>query len=193
MTQETGAPTDLTGGTPATDGTRVGSTLTDDERATFAAIADHLIPAAHGMPSAADVVSNERLQFVLRARPDLGEPLKAALRPALGLDAATRLASLVDEPTNLAALQLAIVGGYYTDKGVRERIEYPGQMALELRSWEYPAYLEEGLIDAVIARGSLWRDPATGKRAVDTSVPRTYAERFSADTPEGGTDGHDRP
>ena len=60
-------------------------------------------------------------------------------------------------------------------------------MAIELRSWEYPAYLEEGLIDAVLARGSVWRDPATGKRAVDTSAPRTYAERYSADArPEGG-------
>ena len=39
-------------------------------------------------------------------------------------------------------------------------------MAIELRSWEYPAYLEEGLIDAVLARGPVWRDPATGQRAV---------------------------
>ena len=195
MTQETGAPTDLTGGMPATDGTGLDhwTSLSDGERATFAAIADHLIPAAHGMPSAADVVNDDRLRFVLRARPDLGEPLKAALRPELGSDAAARLARLADEPTNLSALQLAIVGGYYTDKAVRERIGYPGQMAIELRSWEYPAYLEEGLIDAVLARGSVWRDPATGKRAVDSSVPRTYAERFSADGPEGGTDGHDRP
>ena len=30
----------------------------------------------------------------------------------------------------------------------------------------YPAYLEEGLIDAVLARGPVWRDPATGQRAV---------------------------
>ncbi len=195
MTQETGAPTDLTGGMPATAerGADHGTSLSDDERATFAAIADHLIPAAHGMPSAAEIVTEDRLQFVLRSRPDLGEPLKAALRSELGKDVATRLASLADEPTNLAALQLAIVGGYYTDARVRELIEYPGQMAIELRSWEYPTYLEEGLIDAVLARGSVWRDPATGKRAVDTSAPRTYAERYSADTPEGGHDGHDRP
>ena len=193
MTQETGTPTDLTGGMPATAGSDETTTLTNDERATFAAIADHLIPSAHGMPSAAEVVTDDRLRFVLRSRPDLGDPLKAALRSDLGADVADRLARLADEPTNLAALQLTIVAGYYTERRVRELIEYPGQMALELRSWEYPAYLEEGLIDAVLARGSVWRDPATGKRAVDTSVPRTYAERFSADTPEGGTDGHHRP
>jgi hypothetical protein len=213
MTQETGAPTDLTGGMPATTGAAgeagdagpTGDTgrtepsgedttaLSPDERATLTAIADHLIPAAHDMPSAAEVVTDDRLRFVLRARPDLADPLKAALRQDLGNDVADRLARLAQEPTNLSALQLTIVGGYYTDKGVRELIGYPGQMAIELRSWELPSYLEEGLIDAVLARGSVWRDPATGKRAVDASVPRTYAERFSADAPEGGTDGHDRP
>ena len=191
--EQTGAPTDLTGGMPATTGADERTTLSDEERATFIAMADHLIPAANGMPSAAEIVTDDRLRFVLRSRPDLGEPLKAALRPELGSNAADRLAKLADEPTNLSAAQLVIVAGYYTDKRVRELIGYPGQMALEVRSWEYPVYLEEGLIDAVLARGSVWRDPATGKRAVDASVPRTYAERFSADAPEGGTDGHDRP
>ncbi len=69
-------------------------------------------------------------------------------------------------------------------------------MALTLRSWEYPAYLEEGHIDAVLARGPVWRDPATGQRAVATGdEPQTYAERWSATSgsPEGGPDGHDGP
>lgn len=169
-------------------------TLSDDERAMFTAIADHLIPAAHGMPSAAQIVTDDRLQFVLRSRPDLSEPLKAALRSGLGADLADRLARLADEPTNLSALQLTIVAGYYTEKRVRELIGYPGQMALELRSWEYPAYLEEGLIDAVLARGPVWRDPGTGQRAVAARVPRTYAERWSIDAglPEGGHDDRHR-
>ncbi len=99
-----------------------------------------------------------------------------------------------DDPSSLGALQLVIVAGYYTDRRVRELIEYPGQMALELRSWEYPAYLEEGLIDAVLARGPSWRDPSTGQRAVATDAPRTYAERWSTGdgSPEGGHDGRDR-
>ena len=87
-----------------------------------------------------------------------------------------------------------IVAGYYTDRGVRELLEYPGQVALELRSWEYPVYLEEGLIDAVLARGPVWRDPGTGQRAVVEGAPRTYAERWSMDavSSEGGQDGRDR-
>ena len=187
MTQDidtsTGAPTDVEGGMPATAdpaGVGVVPALDDRERAVFAAIADHLIPAAGDMPSAADVVDDDRLAFVLRARPDLADPLRAALRPELAEDVTARLARLADEPTNLSALQLAIVGGYYTDKRVRDLIGYPGQMALELRSWEYPAYLEEGLIDAVLARGPVWRDPSTGRRAVVTDAPRTYAERYAA-------------
>lgn len=166
--------------------------LDGEARQIFGAIADRLIPAAHGMPSAADVVNDDRLRFVLRARPDLLEPLVAALRPELGDDPAERLAALErDEPTHLVALQLVIVGGYYTDRKVRELIGYPGQQAIEVRSWEYPPYLEEGLIDAVVARGPVWRDPATGGRAAGESAPRTYAERFrpADDGPEGGQDG----
>jgi hypothetical protein len=157
------------------------------EGATLAAIADHLIPAAGDMPSAADVVTDERLRFVLNARPDLGEPLRAALAAHLGDDTQIRLDRLArDDPAALGALQLAIVGGYYTDRRVRDLIAYPGQMAIELRSWEYPVYLEEGLIDAVLARGPVWRDPRTGQRAVVEGAPQSYAERFAEVAPEGG-------
>lgn len=158
------------------------------ERATFAAVADRLIPAAHGMPSAAEVVGDDRLRFVLTARPDLVDPLRTALRPDLGDDVGARLDALgANEAATLYALQLVIVAAYYTDRVVRERIGYPGQEALELRSWELPTYVEEGLIDAVLARGATWRDPTTGQRAVVEGAPRTYAERFSDATPsEGG-------
>ena len=164
--------------------------LSTVERATLAAIADRLIPAAGDMPSAGDIVGDERLRFVLNARPDLLEPLRSALRPELGEDAAARLDGLGrDEPATLYALQLVIVSAYYTDGRVRELIGYPGQVALTLRSWEVPAYVDEGLVDAVLARGPVWRDPATGVRAQATDAPRTYAERFAP--PDGDSDGHD--
>ena len=138
----------------------------DARRATFAALAEHLIPAAHGMPSAGAVVGDARLRFVLVARPDLAGPLHAALRAELGDDPAARLAVLErEEPDRHGALLLVVVGGYYTDRDVRQRLGYPGQMAKELQSWKYPGYLEEGLIDEVLARGPIWRDPATGRRA----------------------------
>lgn len=163
--------------------------LDADARTTLRAVADTLIPAAHGMPSAADVLTDDRIRFVLTSRPDLVEPLRAALRPDLG-EVQDRLATLgANEAPSLAALQLVIVGGYYTDKGVRELIGYPGQLAIEVQSWLYPAYLEDGLIDAVLARGPVWRDPATGIRARVEGMPRTYAERFAA--AKGDDDGRD--
>ncbi len=199
--RDTGAPTDLEGGMPVTDAAAP-DVASDDPlalvdagaRARFAAIADRLIPAAHGMPSAAEIVDDDRLRFVLRARPDLAEPFAAALRAELGDDSGARLAALeANEPANLAALQLVLVGGYYTDKRVREGIGYPGQLAIEVRSWEIPPYLEEGLIDAVLARGQVWRDPATGQRAVVEGSLQTYAERYwpTERRPEGGPDGGD--
>jgi hypothetical protein len=141
------------------------ATLDPDARAAFTAVADHLIPAAHGMPSAADVVGDTRLRFVLTTRRDLLEPLRAALRPGLGEDATTRLAALEQEPDHLAALLQTVVFGYYTDRDVRERLHYPGQEARQLYSWKVPDFIEEGLTDHVLARGPIWRDPATGRRA----------------------------
>lgn len=165
-----------------------------DASRAFAAIADRLIPAAHDMPSAAEVVNQERLRFVLRSRPDLTDPFLAALRGELGDDAAARLDHLErDEPASLAALQLVLVGGYYTDKRVRQLIGYPGQLAIELPAGEVPPYLEEGLIDAVLRRGQVWRDPTTGERAVVEGSPQTYAERYwsTERRSEGEHDGHD--
>lgn len=171
------------------------SVLTDAERALLARVADHLIPAAHGMPSAAEVLTDDRLRFVFTARPDLVEPVRRALRAGPVDDPAAHVTALAtDDPGALGALQLTIVAGYYTDKDVRERIGYPGQIALSIRSWEVPPYVEDGLIDRLLARGPVWRDPATGKRAVVPDAPRTYAERFAAAAarpPEGVTDGHD--
>lgn len=164
-TEETGAPTDLVGGMPATAGIGEASRLDDEERRTFAAIAEYLIPAAHGMPSAGEVVNDDRLAFVLGARPDLLEPLRAALGRELGSDIAARLAALGDQPTNLSALQLVIVEGYYTDDRVRELIGYPGQLAIDFDPWQTPPYVVEGLIARMQARGPVWRDPATGRRA----------------------------
>ncbi len=63
------------------------------------------------------------------------------------------------------SLVSVVVFGYYTDGDVRERLGYPGQEAKQLYSWKVPNFIEEGLTDTVIARGPVWRDPATGLRA----------------------------
>jgi hypothetical protein len=146
-------------------------------RAVFTAVAARLIPEAHGMPSAGAVVDDTRLRFVLTARPDLAEPLAAALRPDLGDDPDARLAALQrDEPDHHGALVSTVVFGYYTDGDVRDRLGYPGQEAKTLYSWQLPEYIEEGLIDQVLARGAVWRDPETGVRATATYPPLAWTE-----------------
>lgn len=151
--------------------------LDDARRAVFAEIADRLIPEAHGMPSAAAVVGDARLRFVLNARPDLAQPLAAALRPDLGADPEKRLAVLEqDEPDHHAALVSTVVFAYYTDADVRDRLGYPGQEAKTLYSWKLPEYIEEGLIDQVLARGAVWRDPETGVRATAGYPPLAWTE-----------------
>ena len=172
--------------------------LDQPARVRLAAIAELLIPAAHAMPSAAEILTDDRLRFVLAARPDLAAPLAASLRAELGEDTTARLERLGrEEPAELGALQLVIVAAYYTDPGVRELIGYPGQLAIEVKAWQYPPYLEEGLIKAVLARGPVWRDPATSRRAVAAAAPRVYDERAwaataaSAGSAEGGHDGDD--
>ncbi len=201
MTSETGAPTDLTGGMPATPPATQApaadslASLEAAARATLAAVADHLIPAAHGMPSAAEVVTDERLRFVLDARPDLVEPLHHPLRPELGSDPAARLEALgVNDATSLASLQLTIVAAYYSDARVRELIGYPGQLAVPVDGEEPLLHVEPELIENLRARGPVWRDPRTGVRATpesDAEITTAY-DPATHGGPEGGTDGRDR-
>lgn len=122
-------------------------------------VADALIPAAHGMPSAASVVDERRVAFVLDARPDLEDPLRRALRPELGSAIDARLRALETDSEALGALQLVIVAAYYTDVDVRRRIGYPGQVARPVDPLAFPEYVAEGLIDGVVERGPIWRDP----------------------------------
>lgn len=151
--------------------------IDDAQRAVLAAVADRLIPEAHGMPSAGAVVGDARLRFVLEARPDLAEPLREALRPGLPDDPDARLAALErDEPDRHAALVSTVVFGYYTDRDVRDRLGYPGQVAKTLYSWKLPDYIEDGLTDQVRARGAVWRDPATGLRATTLYPPLARTE-----------------
>ena len=63
------------------------------------------------MPSAAEVVGADRARFVLNARPDLIEPLAPRSGPSWATTRRRALDTLGrDEPANLGALQLVIVG-----------------------------------------------------------------------------------
>jgi hypothetical protein len=135
------------------------------------AFADVLIPEAHGMPSASAVgVADGQLDRVLRARPDLADPLARALEIADHADHEGSLARLVaEDPTAHEALLLTIVGGYYIDADVRRRLGYDGQEPVEVRPEIIPNYVEEGLIDPLLARGPIYRDVPDGSRLTSGS------------------------
>ncbi len=139
-----------------------GAPIDDALRSRLRAFADVLIPAAHEMPSASEVgVADRQLDVVLGARPDLAEPLARALQLVDPADHEGSLARLHEE--DLAAheaLLLTVVGGYYIDRDVRRRLGYTGQVPVEVRPEIIPNYVEEGLVEPLLARGPIYRPVA---------------------------------
>ena len=55
------------------------------------------------------------------------------------------------------ALRTAAYGAYYTSGRVQAAIGYTGQLASPFDPDEKPEYMSNGMIDAVLARGPIWR------------------------------------
>jgi hypothetical protein len=127
------------------------------DRETLAALADVLIPAADGMPSASEAgATGSLLDEVLRVRGDLEEPLAILTAAAAHKDPRAEVDRLkADEPELFEALTTAIAGGYFMSDEVRERLGYPGQEALQLEDDHDPA-----LLQPVIDRGPIFRPTA---------------------------------
>lgn len=136
------------------------------------AFADVLIPAAHGMPAASEVgVADRQLDVVLAARSDLAEPLARALVVADPHDHEGTLARLAESDGEAHdALLLVVVGGYYIDADVRERLGYTGQQPVEVRPEIIPDYVEQGLIEPLLARGPIYRPPPGFSLTMESSI-----------------------
>lgn len=132
--------------------------LTQDERNDLANILDVLIPAAAGLPAAADVEVHTRwIDEALRLRPDLRPALDAAVaavagKPAPYEDAVRAFAEA--EPDSFAGLGTLIAGGYYMDARVREALGYPGQEDRPLTD-ETDSYMD--MLERVVERGQVYR------------------------------------
>jgi hypothetical protein len=143
----------------AADPTLVAGIVDDELRDRLRRFADVLIPAAHGMPAASEVgVAGGQLDKVLAVRPDLAEPLARAVAGVDPADHVTSLASLRERDREAHdGLLLVVVGGYYIDADVRRRIGYDGQQPVEVRPEIIPNYVDEGLIEPLLARGPVYR------------------------------------
>ncbi|PYV22820.1 MAG: hypothetical protein DMG27_17310 [Acidobacteria bacterium] len=132
-------------------------TIENKDRSTLAGLADVLIPASAGFPSASQVgVAAEGLDQVLAVRPDLAKPLKVILQSAKGRNPAEVVAQLQDEnPASFAALAEIVAGAYFMNPQVRVAIGYHGQVPQPLAS--RPDHLNDGLLQPVTDRGPIYR------------------------------------
>ena len=132
-------------------------TFDAEERALFAALADVLIPAGEGFPSASQAgVAAEGLDQVLAFRPDVADALKSLLASARGRPPAEVVAELQkNNPAGLGLLAEIVPGAYFLNQQVRVRLGYAGQgpRPIEPR----PDYQDDGLLQSVLDRGPIYR------------------------------------
>ena len=128
-----------------------------DQRAVLAALADVLIPAGEGFPSASEAgVASEGLDYVLGCRPELVTGLKDVLTAARERVPAEFLKELQkNDPGAFAILTDLVPGAYFLNPAVREKLGYGGQTPhpIDPRA----DYLDDGLLQSVIDRGRIYR------------------------------------
>lgn len=133
-------------------------------RAVLAGLADVLIPAGDGFPSASEAgAAGEGLDLVLAARPDLAEGVERLVLAARGRDPAAVVAGLrASDPAGFAVLAEVIPGAYFMNAAVRARLGYRGQEPRPIDPAPDPE--AEALLAPVIARGPIYR-PTPGRQA----------------------------
>jgi hypothetical protein len=136
------------------------SDLSERHRAALRTLCAVLIPERKPMPAANQIdVAGVGMDRVLESRPDLGPELARIVDMLDGDEPEAALALLERErPEDMLTLLSAVAGAYYIDPEVRRQLGYPGQEALTLDVYrDLTAYIEEGLLEPVIARGPIYR------------------------------------
>ena len=133
------------------------SPFDESERAILAGLADVLIPAGAGMPSASEAaVAGEWLDAVLAVRPDLVDPLRAILASAADVPAAEAVERL-REGGGFGVLAEIVPNAYYMNPAIRERIGYPLQQAVPIDPDADDDPEARALIASVRGRGTIYR------------------------------------
>ena len=128
-----------------------------NERAVFAALADMLIPASEGFPSASEAgVAAEGLDEVLLFRPDVVSGLKNLLTSSRGQPPVEAVAELQEnDPAGFGLLTEIAAGAYFLNPQVLAKLGYTGQEPKPIDP--RPDYLDDGLLQAVLNRGPIYR------------------------------------
>ncbi|PYM15917.1 MAG: hypothetical protein DME18_02930 [Verrucomicrobia bacterium] len=127
------------------------------ERAGLAGLADILIPASEGFPSASEAgVAAEGLDQVLSFRPDVLSGLKNLLASSRGRPPAEVVAELQkNDPAGFGLLAEIVPGAYFLNPQVRAKLGYAGQGPKAIDP--HPDYLDQGLLQSVLDRGPIYR------------------------------------
>jgi hypothetical protein len=129
------------------------------QRATLAGLADVLIPAGDGLPSAATAGAATRwLDEVLGALPEVDAPLAALLDHFADTEPGAAVLTLqTDDPSGFDLLCTVVAGAYFLNPEVRQAIGYPGQQAVPIVPEVPLDYEQDGLLASVIGRGPIYR------------------------------------
>jgi hypothetical protein len=131
----------------------------DEARARLAVLADALIPAGDGMPSASEAgVAGEFLDAIVAAEPGFGPALASVLAEADVSDPAGALRRIeTTDPGGWGTLTTVVAGAYFLNPEIAERVGYPGRRAIPVDDGAEPDWLQDGLLDSVKARGPVFR------------------------------------
>ncbi len=134
------------------------SAISPEQRATLAAVADLMIPGDGEMPAASEAgIAAGLLDDVLRARPDLEQPLTALLERIARQAPDDALAAVQGDRSMEDLLALVVVGGYMMHPAVGTAIHYPGQQPQQVNPFDVHDVIDEGLLDPVVERGAIYR------------------------------------
>jgi hypothetical protein len=137
------------------------------QRDTLASVADVLIPAGSGLPSArAAGIADQLLDMVLTSRPDLVHQLADVLDALHDVAPADVLGPWrAQNPAAFDVLSVVIVGGYLMSPEVGTALGYPGQQDKPVDTHDIVTVINEGLLDPVIERGPIYRPTPTHPRS----------------------------
>jgi len=131
----------------------------DEARSRLALLADQLIPAGDGMPSASEAgVAGEWLDAIVAAEPGFGPALASVLAQADVSDPAGALKRIeTTDPNGWGTLTTVVAGAYFLNPAIAEKVGYPGRPAIPVDDGSEPDWLQDGLLDSVKSRGPIYR------------------------------------
>ena len=131
----------------------------DEARSRLALLADQLIPAGDGMPSASEAgVAGEWLDAIVAAEPGFGPALASVLAQADVSDPAGALKRIeTTDPNGWGTLTTVVAGAYFLNPAIAKKVGYPGRPAIPVDDGSEPDWLQDGLLDSVKSRGPIYR------------------------------------